>query len=284
MLSSSGSKPDYPHSVWRLIKTPPRRGAWNMAVDEALLESIDRDNHLPVLRLYAWDPPCLSLGYAQHAADVDRERLESYSWDLVRRPTGGKAILHTDELTYSVIGPATDPRLAGSILESYQRLAEALLAALHSLGIPAQINPELLPASERAQAGPVCFEVPSSYEITLNGKKLIGSAQARRKEGVLQHGSLPLFGDLERITQVLVFPDESERRQSAQRLKNRAMTAEEALDCVISWEDAAQAFREAFKQTLNLELQESELTAEELRRADELIYAKYANPSWTNRL
>lgn len=255
-----------------------------MAVDEALLEAMSRDNRQPVLRLYAWEPACLSLGYAQPAADVDRGRLGKFHWDLVRRPTGGKAILHVDELTYSVIGPATDPRLAGSILESYQRLARALLAALHSLGIAAQINQDILSASARAQAGPVCFEVPSSYEITYKGKKLIGSAQARRKEGVLQHGSLPLYGDLARITQGLVFPNESARSQAAQRLSNRAMTVEEALGYAVSWEEAAMAFREAFVQTLNLEMRESELTAEELKRADELISTKYAHPSWTDRL
>ncbi|MGE5221791.1 MAG: biotin/lipoate A/B protein ligase family protein, partial [Omnitrophica WOR_2 bacterium] len=130
MPISPADSPHYPRGAWRLIQTPPSRGAWNMAVDETLLEAIGRDSRQPVLRLYAWEPACLSLGYAQPGADADRESLRKNHWDLVRRPTGGKAILHTDELTYSVIGPATDPRLSGSILESYQRLAEALLAAL----------------------------------------------------------------------------------------------------------------------------------------------------------
>jgi len=100
-------------TTWRLINTPPARGAWNMAMDEAIMEHIGRDEVLPTLRLYAWDPPCLSLGHAQSFKDVDTARLASHGWDVVRRMTGGRAILHTDELTYSVTGPANEPRLAG---------------------------------------------------------------------------------------------------------------------------------------------------------------------------
>ena len=159
-----------------------------MAVDEALLVSIGNAESLPVLRLYAWKPSCLSLGYAQTIADVDAARLAAHHVALVRRPTGGKAILHTDELTYSVIAPENEPRLTGGVLESYQRVSQALLSALRLLGIEAESKHS--PAESIPQNGrnPVCFEVPSQYEITFAGKKLIGSAQARKKEGVLQHG------------------------------------------------------------------------------------------------
>jgi lipoate-protein ligase A len=94
---------------WRLLVTPPARGAWNMAVDEAILEAVGRGASLPTLRLYAWEPACLSLGYAQPIGDVDQPRLRARGWDLVRRPTGGRAVLHTDELTYSVIAPPGEP-------------------------------------------------------------------------------------------------------------------------------------------------------------------------------
>ena len=178
---------------WRLIHTPPAGGAWNMAVDEAILEGARAGAVLPTLRLYAWQPPCLSLGYAQPFSDVALPRLAALGWDVVRRPTGGRAILHTDELTYSVTGPQDEPRLAGSVLESYQRLSAALLEALRQLNLPAQAAGAHLSAAEGADPkGPVCFEVPSDYEIVVGGKKLIGSAQARRKGGVLQHGALPL--------------------------------------------------------------------------------------------
>ncbi len=112
-----------------------------MAVDEALLDSAGQGLSLPCLRLYSWDPPCLSIGYAQPSADIDQQRLFALGWDWVRRPTGGRAILHTDELTYSVVASLAEPRVSGSVLESYQRLSTALLTALHSLSIPAEALP-----------------------------------------------------------------------------------------------------------------------------------------------
>ncbi len=271
-------------TTWRLLITPPASGARNMAVDEAILEATARGEEHPTLRLYAWDPPCLSLGYAQPIADADLTALTSFGWELVRRPTGGRAILHTDELTYSVIGPANEPRLAGSVLESYQVISEALLAALHTLKIPAeaQEKPQLAPDAD--PKGPVCFEVPSNYEITIGGKKLVGSAQARRKQGVLQHGSLPLEGDLSRITKVLVFQNEDLRQGAALRIWQRATTVEQSQGRRVSWDQAAQAFRRAFAQTLNLDLQPAGLSQNEQKRANQLVQEKYAHSSWNERI
>lgn len=269
-------------ALWRLIRTEPAEGAWNMAVDEAILEAVGSGDALPTLRLYAWEPPCLSLGLAQPVSDVDLSALARHGWQLVRRPTGGRAILHTDELTYSVIAPGDEPRVAGSVLESYRRLSQALVQALQRLGLPAQADKEYaLPTGARV-GEPVCFEVPSNYEITVAGKKLIGSAQARRKQGVLQHGSLPLCGDLTRITQALVYPDETARARAAARLLEHA-TNVEILGQPLTWEASAAAFAAAFRETLKLEFQEAPLSASELRRAGELVEQKYAHPSWTNR-
>jgi len=268
--------------TWRLLLTPPARGAWNMAVDEALLEAVGRGDSLSTLRLYQWQPPCLSLGYAQPFSDVDIPRLKKRGWELVRRLTGGRAILHTDELTYAVIAPAHEPRLAGALLESYNRLAGALLVALRLLGLPVEMQ-ERSAASRAGNINPVCFEVPSSYEITIGGKKLVGSAQARRKEGILQHGSLPLNGDLARITQALVFPDEASRTRAAERLLARAATVESVLGRPVSWEDAARAFITAFGDTLELDLQPLDLTRAEKERSGELVKSKYTHPQWTER-
>ena len=277
--------------TWRLIKTPPAHGPWNMAVDEAVLEAVGKGIVPPTLRLYAWEPPCLSLGYAQPAADVSLEELTSRGWELVRRPTGGRAILHTDELTYSVIGPHNDPHLAGGILESYSNLSRALLSALHMLGIPAEAlersagpDARAIERGEEKNKNPVCFEIPSNYEITVDGKKLVGSAQARRKEGVLQHGSLPLCGDLTRVVQVLKFPDDRAQEDAARRLSNRAITAEGALGYSLSWETAADSFAVAFRDTLNLELQFSDLTTGERERAEQLVQEKYSNAEWNYRI
>ena len=242
--------------------------------------------------------PALSLGYAQPVADVDREALEKRGLGLVRRPTGGRAILHGDELTYSVIGTEKDPRLAGGVLESYCTLSLALLEALRLLRIPAQalekpptqsaisenIAAENSKVHQAANQNPVCFEVPSNYEITSGGKKLIGSAQARRKEGVLQHGTMLLFGDLTRIIQVLKFRDESAGQRAASRLLERATTAEGASGRIITWDEAADAYIQAFASVLNLELEPGELAQEELIRAEKLVIEKYSHSDWTERV
>lgn len=279
----SQSRFNFPPATWRVIYSPPAPGAWNMALDEALFEA-SLGGALPALRLYAWQPACLSLGYAQPSSDADRLALQTHGWEIVRRPTGGRAILHTDELTYSVCGPQDEPRLAGSVLESYQVLAQALLSALQRLHIPAQAHAKPALAAGSDPKGPVCFEVPSNYEITVEGKKLIGSAQSRRKGGVLQHGSLPLVGDLTRITQALSFTSEAERAHAARRLLERATTAEAVLGQALPWEVAARAFESAFAETLNLNLLRQEPSPAELARAEQLVNERYAHPSWNERI
>lgn len=267
-----------------------------MALDEAILEYSGKGKTLPTLRLYAWQPPCLSLGYAQPYHEVDLVRLRQLGWELVRRPTGGRAILHTDELTYSVCGPLDEPRLAGSVLESYRQLSQALLLALHLLGVPAEARekPQVNQNSSLSQIPlqnsngsmpiqPICFEVPSNYEITVQGKKLIGSAQARRKEGVLQHGSFPLWGDLTRITQVLIYASDSDRLNAAERLLNRAATLESVAKKHVAWDEVARVFCTAFEKALNLKLISGEPTENELERAETLMSEKYANPQWLEK-
>lgn len=254
-----------------------------MAVDEAVLEFTGRGDVPPTLRLYAWVPPCLSIGYAQPIGDVDLNSLQDLGWEIVRRPTGGRAILHTDELTYAVMGPNSEPRLTGSVLESYQRLSIPLLNALQRLGISADAVEKSTPRVSSTQDNPVCFEVPSNYEITVNGKKLIGSAQARRKSGVLQHGSLPLSGDLTRILQVLRYQDVNQRQRAAERLLDHATTIESLLGYRGDWWIASQAFQAAFQTDLNLDLKPGGLTPSEGQRAMELYKEKYNHSVWTNR-
>jgi lipoyl(octanoyl) transferase len=273
----------YP-ATWRLITTPPRHGAWNMAVDESLLEFVTRRASPPILRLYSWNPPCLSLGYAQPVADADQQALAHHGWQLVRRPTGGRAILHTDELTYAVIAPDDEPRLRGNLLESYQRISKALLYALQLLELPAQADGSPAILADSKSPNPVCFEVPSNYEITAGGKKLIGSAQSRRLGGVLQHGTLPLSGDLARITQVLHFPEETERARAAHKLLARATSVEAVLGRSVTWESAAACFVEAFREMLKLDFVSEQLTPAESARADALVAEKYGHRDWTYRL
>jgi len=264
---------------WRLILCPPRPGRLNMAIDEALLQSTVKNASAPVLRLFAWEPACLSLGFAQPSSDVDEEALLEKGWDFVRRPTGGRAILHTDELTYSICAPLDAPAVQGSVLESYRRLSGGLLEALYILGVCANADKEYS-NSQLNREHPVCFEVPSNYEITANGKKLIGSAQSRKMGGVLQHGTLPLLGDIARINDVLNFPDETSKSQARSRIYSHATTLEEVLGRRVEWGEAARAFALGFEKALGISLFESTLSIEENQLAEVLLAEKYVTIAW----
>jgi lipoate-protein ligase A len=276
-----------PPGQWRLLRHPAARGAYNMAADAAILEGVVEGSSAPTLRFYDWEPACLSLGFAQRFDDIDEDARTEHGWDVVRRPTGGRAILHTDELTYSVIGPSDEPRLAGGVLESYRRLSEGLMQALRLLGLPVEQQPMhalgVMGNGSGELDNPVCFEVPSDYEITLHGKKIIGSAQARRKGGVLQHGSLPLFGDIARITEILRYPSQERRQQAAERVRARAATVEEGLGRRVTFAEASEAFIRAFTETLNIEFVEGELNEKEGAAVERWLAERYASPAWTQR-
>ena len=265
---------------WQLIvEQIPQTGAYNMAVDETLLEQVAAGARPPTLRLYRWHPFCLSLGYGQAAADVDQVRLAARGWDLVRRPTGGKAILHGDEVTYSVALPLEDELARGDVLESYRRLSEGLMAALVLLG--------LTPVSEKAHAqtsarGPVCFEVPSHYEITVHGRKLIGSAQVRRRAGLLQHGTLPLYGDIASICEVLPYESEVERDAARVHVRARAATLQDVLGRRVDEQEAMAALAAGFEQTFSITFTEGELTAEEQAQVEKRART-YLDAEWTHK-
>lgn len=272
-----------------------------MAVDEAILTAVSARRAPPTLRFFGWSPPCLSLGYAQPIADVDLARLSERGWGLVRRPTGGRAILHTDELTYSVIAPMDEPRVSGGVVESYRQLSAGLLRGLELLGLAARAEgrtddgrpPSAMDddatshtqfSTANAQPLPVCFEVPSDYEITANGKKLLGSAQVRKKGVVLQHGTLPLEGDIARICDALQFETEAERERVRTRVRSRAATVTDVLGGAVTWPAAAAAVRQGFAEALNLSLVGAALSDYESEQAERLRRERYGTQEWNTRM
>jgi lipoate-protein ligase A len=280
------SDPVYPPATWRLLITSALDGATNMATDEAIVRAVTVGLVPPTLRLYAWEPPCLSLGRGQPGDEVDRDACARDGVDVVRRPTGGRAILHTDELTYCVVAPPDEPRLEGDIIASYRRLSRALLTAIQNLGVQAQsrIMKTAIPGSDSEGSAArtpnaVCFEVPSHYELTTaDGRKLVGSAQMRTNEVVLQHGTLPLVGDIARICRYLMAAPDPER------VRSRAATAESALGRPVTWDEAVEAMVMGFGSALNLNLAREGLTQQERTWVAEFRANRYANDSWTWRL
>ena len=179
--------------MWRLLHTPAARGAFNMALDEALM-TYARDTRSWILRVYSWSCPTLSLGRNQTArGGYDLSLLGERGIDVVRRPTGGRAILHDREITYAVAGPIDD---AGDLRESYARINRLLVAGLQVLGVSAVDIAGNADPRGRGQPGLLpCFHYPSVGEITLDGRKLVGSAQWRRDGTLLQHGSILVDDD-----------------------------------------------------------------------------------------
>ncbi len=269
---------------WRLIiEEEPHSGPMNMAIDHALALACAAGDSPPTLRFYRWNPPAVSLGRNQPAADIDLEAVAERGYDVVRRTTGGRAILHMDELTYSVVAPRTEPRVQGAVMDTYLRLSNGLLAGLALLGV----NADKAGADVRTgkDVSAACFEVPSAYEITVGGRKLMGSAQSRKRDFVLQHGSLPLTGDITRLIDLLTLSD-VERRLLRGQLAERACTLSNVLPVAatpIEFRDLAQALSKGFSQVLNVDFltSQDQLTNAEATHASQLVQEQYGKDSWT---
>ncbi len=282
MSEPAGARPDYPPAAWRLLDTGYRDGATNMAIDEAILRGVAEQVAPPTLRFFGWQPACVSLGYAQPFAEVDTERCRADGVEWVRRPTGGRAILHTDELTYSVVLPQDDPRAFGGVVESYRHLSGGLMAGLTLLRLNvAQAAPRQQPA-EKSELSAACFDLPSHYEVTVESRKLVGSAQTRRLGVVLQHGTLPLTGDITRLIQYLKLAP-AEKATLRVKLQARATTLEAVLGRRVSFAETAAAMAAGFAAALRLQLVAGELTPQEQAWAAELRAERFANPTWTEQ-
>jgi lipoyl(octanoyl) transferase len=186
---------------WRMLCSPPLSAVENMALDEALLRRAVRTGEA-VLRTYAWERPTLSLGRHQRGRGIfDAERAARAGVDIVRRLTGGRALLHHREVTYSVTAPVSD---GTSLRESYAAINAVLLRALRSLGVEASLAPsgDRLPPPASAP----CFERPAAGEILHAGRKLVGSAQLREHGGLLQHGSILCHDDQALVVQLASQP------------------------------------------------------------------------------
>jgi len=274
----------FPPTTWRLIiDDQARSGAANMAVDQAIAQACAAGESLPTLRFYRWQPPAVSLGRHQPLTDIDQDAVAAHGYEIVRRSTGGRAILHIDELTYSVAANSEEPRVQGGVMDAYLRLSNALVTGLQRLGLAADKAAGDVRVGKDVSAA--CFEVPSAYEITAFGRKLLGSAQSRRAKYVLQHGSLPLVGDITRLIDLLVL-DADEAALLRTQLAGHACTLATALgvaetDPVVDFHTVAEALRQGFAETLNIEFQLGTLTPSEAQRSAHFIREQYANPTWT---
>jgi lipoate-protein ligase A len=260
-------------SPFRLLITPPRDGATNMAIDEAILRARIAGTAPPTLRFYAWHPPTVSLGYGQPLDEaIDVDACARLGIGLVRRPTGGSAILHEGpaaELTYSVVARSGDFAGAEDVLETYRLLGAALARGLGRLGLRADVV-------ERGRGGETtaptfCFARAGAYEIAAGGRKLVGSAQRRQGGAFLQHGAILLDADVGRLR--AVFPRLGDPQAAI-------TTLAEALGRRVAGEEVAAALADAFAETVG-PVAVGSLSSTELETADRLAAAKYASDAWT---
>ena len=246
-----------------------------MAVDEALLRGRIRASGAPTVRFYGWRPATVSLGYSQALDDtVDRGRCDALGIGLVRRPTGGSAILHDPperEVTYSVVAREGDFPGADDVLETYRVLGQGLAAGLGRLGVAAELVP--LVRGRRDPSPAFCFRRAGAYEIAVGGRKLVGSAQRRQRGCFLQHGSVLLDADPARIR--TVFPCEADPATAM-------TTLADALGRSPGFDAVAEALAAGLAEALGAPLVPAGLSPDESALVEALVAGKYGTEAWTS--
>jgi len=250
--------------TWRLLRDGALGGAENMARDVAILEAVAAGGSPPTLRLYGWSPPCLTLGRHEEAAGRALEFCRGAGIHVTRRPTGGRALLHHRELTYSVVAPLGRPPLPVPLQEAYRTICAALVEACRVLGVAAELTPgEVNLSLPGPRSGIPCFQAPAGGEVVVAGRKLAGSAMRVLHGTVLQHGSLLTGWDDGLQAGALGLDDTGP-------LRARVTTLSWELGRDLSREEVESALVEAFQSALGLGLKPGEPTPAELARAREL--------------
>lgn len=270
-------------SQWRVIFDTAHSAAVNMAIDEAILEHHSKGLVPPTLRFYTWNPAALSMGYFQKAnEEVNVEACRQQGIDVVRRVTGGRAVLHDKELTYSVVVREDIPALPPTLLGSYRVLSQGLIAGLRKFGIAAEMA---MPGAAFGQSvklpkNGACFDAPSFYEISVGRKKLMGSAQVRKKGTLLQHGSLLLEFSPAQLVSLLRFskPEEAERCQRV--LEAKATSLLQVLGYMPDPSHLSQTIAAEFSRTLEIDLMPTTLTEQEWQQATVLAGDKFGSDEW----
>lgn len=268
--------------VWRFLDTGPAGGAFNMAVDEALLEEAAQGE--PVLRIFGWQPPAVSFGYGQQPwREVDLDQCRAAGIEVVRRLTGGRAVLHWEELTYSAICREDDPQCGGPISHTYRRIGEALVEGLKLFGVEAALERarhRALCPRERGVSEP-CFASLARWEVKCGGRKLIGSAQRRVRGAILQHGSLLTGPQHRRLLELLPPGGAVGRAASARRLVEGSTCLQDWVSGPVDLGRLARCLAEGFGRCLGVEMRPGVLSPAERERAAELMELQYGNPAWT---
>jgi lipoate-protein ligase A len=264
-------------NIWRLINSGFQTGAMNMALDDALLHSVAKGESLPVLRFYRWQPATVTLGYAQSVhTDLDLDVCRQAGLDVVRRSTGGRAVLHDNEVTYAVIAPFNTELFGNSVLDCYRVISDILQKTLVQLGLPAKLVPGKPRGGHQNATKAVCFSAPSQYELVIKGLKVAGSAQRRHGQAFLQHGSIPIEMDLELLGRALRAETDSSVADSLHTVGWLNQWSSKPLNV----SDVEKLLAEMFSQHLQIDWLPSGPTATELQDARAMHTEKFNHPEW----
>ncbi|WP_304225523.1 biotin/lipoate A/B protein ligase family protein [Gracilinema caldarium] len=246
---------------FRLLETGYNKAYYNMALDQAILEQVAAGTVPPTLRLYGWKPAAISVGYFQGMdEEVDLAACREYGIDYVRRITGGGAVFHQSEVTYSIVLPLDHPLADQAILASYGRLCQGIVAGLEILGVKARFAP--------------------INDIVVEGKKISGNAQTRKLGCILQHGTILLNVDVDLMFTLLKVPSEKAKGKLIADVKERVTSLQAVLGRSVTFEETAAALVRGFTQALDLDLAAQQVSATEESRARELIHSRFADPAW----
>lgn len=274
-------------AVWHFINSGKCSASYNMALDEALLEWHSKGEIGPVLRFYEWAPATLSIGYFQCVEkEIDYAQVQQHELGFVRRPTGGRGVLHEHELTYSVIVSEAYPNMPETVTEAYRVISGGLLEGFKNLGLTAYFSiPETLQEREglKKPKTAVCFDTPSWYELVVEGRKVAGSAQTRQQGVILQHGAILLSLDQEKLVSLFKFKSEAHRERMKNALSEKAVAIDQLVGREVLPGEAALAFSKGFEKALNIQLAPYELSDDQLQYVAEIEKRKYANDDWTFR-
>ena len=266
---------------WRFLDTGKGSAFFNMALDDAIVDAVGRGFSPPVFRVYEWSPGAITIGYSQKIGDIiDINRCKIDGVDITRRLTGGRAVFHKDELAYSVIGTADDPHFGGNIMDTYRSINTVLADGLNSLGIEAKIirarMEKGIPNTNRRLFP--CFLITSRFEITLDGKKLVGSAQRRLRGLFLQQGSIIIGPGHERITEYM--KDRELASEYQKRLSEGSIDLKSKLDGRFSISRLKTALFNSFKKTVGMNFYFEDPGPEELLHTKRLIEEQYSSKGW----
>lgn len=262
-------------NAWRYLSHQAGDGASHMALDQALLQCATDPTFPPTLRFQRWIPPALSIGRFQELEYIDLEACRGRGIDVVRRPTGGRSILHLDDFTYSLVLPS-HLRLPDRVVEAYALISRGIVAALRFLGLDPAIH--VGGGSDYARSGAACFAASTQADLRCGDRKVCGSAQLRRNGAVLQHGSLLLQDHSGLHFDLLRFKSQEERLSQLWAYRSNCVSLRE-LGVDASWEELAECFLRGFEESFDIRIQESGLEGreEELWRS---LTPSYRSGEW----